>query len=149
MFYVPGYELIGQYSKYPDQQNYPMDLLMFDFKSSFSMSQLYHPYTNLHSGPSKMDVLLYLFRFSALDSNFKRGRGEEAAKDLMISIWTQYIINGISRTEDYPLCSAAEYDQTGFCRYMIVNRRGEDAQLSITSYFEPQSIPIYQTLIKA
>lgn len=145
-FFQPSYDFMKLYVNYQDPVNHRMDLLMFSFTSSFSITQLYHPYTHVENGPGKMDALLYLFRFASLDSYFNRGLEEESAKDIMIDIWTTYVKGGQIRHINYPACSPDDFRTSGFCRYMVVLRQENQAFVTSGNNYDLQSLDILSGL---
>lgn len=123
-----------------------MDMLLFNFKSSYSLTQLFHPYSHPENGPSKLDFSLYLFTWRILGRDFRRGPAEEAAKDLMVKLVTQYVTRGLDHTRDYPVCTAKVMDRNGVCPYLYVERRGDEVYMGTSTEYDVGSFKVWDTI---
>lgn len=123
-----------------------MDTLMFEFKTDFSTSQLYHKYTHPEDGPAKQDILLYIFSWSMLDRQFHRGPAENAAKDLMVNLITQYATRGLDTTNEYPRCTAEIMVRDGLCPYLVFKNSRNDAKLTTSNAHDAEAMAILGSL---
>lgn len=121
-------------------------MLLFNFKTDFSVTQLFSSFAHPEDGPSKQDILLYIFTWSLLGKQFRRGPAENAAKDLMVKLITQYATRGLDNTREYPLCTNEIIERDGMCPYLVVERYRDDVKLSYSNKFDFQSAAIFESL---
>lgn len=142
--------MVHQYTESPncDTRSNPVDLLFFNFtSSSYSASKLYHPYFHPENGASKLDILLYIFRWSILDGKLQRGESENSAKDLMVQLLIKYMKSGFDKTPKYKLCTAAQMKKKGFCDYLTVTGNCEDGvELGTDNHFDMGSVDLMNSI---
>lgn len=93
-----------------------------------------------------MDISLYLFTWRILGKDFCRGPAEEAAKDLMVKLVTQYVTRGLDYTRDYPVCTAEVMARKGICPYLYVERKGDDVYLGTSTEYDAGSVKVLDTI---
>lgn len=133
--------MVAEYLGYGNYKKRPVDLLLFNFTSTFSTSILTNPYTKLMNGASHSDVLLYLFTYPIFEEEFEREVPEEKAKNLMVSLVSQYMTTGFSYDEVYPRCKPSGVKDR-FCDYMLVERSGDNLVFTASDEFDMEAVKV-------
>lgn len=110
------------YTQYGDLKHDPVNIYHFNFTTPFSLSILTNDVPVNERGASHIDDLLYLFRFRAFDSVFKRLQPEKQMKDLYVRFIVDYVRYGESDLYTAKQCRRRDMNY-GFCEYLDIQRK--------------------------
>lgn len=138
----PLYQTVKDYTQCGNVQKRPVDLYLFNFTSSFSLSGLTNPFPiDTNRGASHADDLLYLFRFKKLDPVFTRGGPENDMKDYYVRFIVDYVKHGIRYSEKLRRCSI-EFMDDGFCDYLNIQRKDDQVNVAISHEFDLEMVNV-------
>lgn len=138
----PLYRTVRDYTQCGNVKKRPVDLYLFNFTSSFSLSGVTNPFPiDLTRGASHVDDLLYLFRFKSLDPVFKRGAAENDMKDYYVRYMVNYMKQGVKYSEKLRRCSI-EYMDEGFCDYLSIQREDDEVAVSVSNHFDLEMVKV-------
>lgn len=142
LFYYPLYKTAQYYTQYANVKKNPVDLMLFNFTSTYSAAALFNDPKNVDTekGASYFDSYLYLFRWAYLDSIFKRGKAEAEAAKFFVKTLIDYAKRGVKYSNDIQRCTYKDMDDR-LCDYLLLLRKDPNGiEVTHNSWFDMGSV---------
>lgn len=143
VFYYPFYKTAEYYTQYANVKKNPVDLFLFNFTSSYSAAELFNNPDNVFhdKGASYFDSYLYFFRWSYLDSVFRRGKAENEAAKYLIGAFIEFAKHGVKYSDELKRCTYKAMAKDGFCDYRLLLRKDPNGiQVNYNNWFDLDSV---------
>lgn len=137
---MPISDTIKLYTQYANVKKNPVDLFLFNYTTSYSISQLFNKYADPKRGSSHMDIELFIFKRSAIEPPFIRNKSDMEATRFTVKSLVSYVKKGIKYSDDYPRCTA-ENMEGRWCDYLLLQRKEPSGvEVTYNNYFDMDAL---------
>lgn len=138
---MPIYDTVKLYTQYANVKKNPVDLFLFNYTTSFSISELFNEYADPKRGAGHLDIELFIFKRAAVEPPFIRDKSDMEVTRFIVKSIIQYVKQGMKYSEDYPRCTAKNMDGR-WCDYLLLQRKRKSGGFLLThdNYFDMDAL---------